>query len=537
MDILNSDGKVIPHLITKGASVKPWDAAHQARENSLDGDGPQYAEPDFLNELYSAVDPETELNSAIADLEAYSTSHYLKNWPQPPEMQDRFVWHLTDDFSGFFKANKKLQTKIHNPLVRVAHIDTGYQPGHPALPKNLKRDKSRSFIKGENGGPAVDIRSGGKIEQDGHGTATMILLAGNKAEKSQTDGAYEGFVGAAPFAEILSLRISETVALIQTSSFVEAVEYAIAEECEVISMSMAGAPSKAWATAVNKAYEAGITIVCAAGNSWFEGPRKALPKRVLYPARWERVIAATGVACDNLPYVLEARLQKKFEGGETMQGNFGPAEVMQHALAAYTPNVFWATLNEEDAFFRPDGGGTSSATPQVAAAAALYLAYYRDEIAQQLQKFPGEKWRKVEMVKNALFASADRHSYPLHLIYLGRGIVKADKALDIPPDATAVTKAPEAGVNLWGILDLLGLLLRLKENVSAAEDTVRAEMFQTEILQQMHLNPKLQKFLDYGENEIWNEADRRAIREELLQSPTVSDTLKNYLQNLEDTAP
>ncbi|MGV8914639.1 MAG: S8 family peptidase [Kaistella sp.] len=529
MEILNKDGKVIPQLITKGESKNPWDQAHDfVDEQNQNAGKAEYVEPDLVHKIFSAKDHEIdEIAQGMPGLETFNESEYLKNWPRPEMGADRFVWHLTDRFSGFKKANEKLLEKIPDPWIKIGHIDTGFQPDHPALPKNLNKEKSRSFIKGEEGKPAIDIASGTSMEQDGHGTATMILLAGNKVQNSHTDNNYEGFVGAAPFAEIIPIRISETVALIQTSAFVDALEYAISQGCEVVSMSMAGAPSKAWARMVNKAYEMGVTVVTAAGNSWFEGPRKALPKRVLYPARWERVIAATGVGYDNLPYVLEARLLKKSEGGETMQGNFGPKDVMEHALAAYTPNVFWATMNDAGKLFRLDGGGTSSATPQVAAAAAIWLTYYRNEINEILKKYPGERWRKVEMVKNALFNSADRHSYALYHIYLGRGILKADKALAIPPSEENLKKAKEANVNLWGILDLLGLLLRLKGDDKT--DEVRAEMFQTEILQQMHTNPNLQKFLNYQETDIWSEADREIMRAELLKSESVSDKLKEYL--------
>lgn len=526
MEILDKNGKPIPQLITKGNEQNPWDAAHDYVDREVAaGQKPEFVEPDIRHEIFSAKDPEFAVR-ANGELEAYNENEYLKNWPRPDDGTERFVWHLTDRFSEFFKANKRLLAKIPEPWIKIGHIDTGFQPDHPALPRNLKKDRSRSFIKGEEGKPAIDAASGTQLEQDGHGTATMILLAGGNVEKLHTNDNYSGVVGAAPFADIISMRISETVALIQTSSFVDALEYAISEGCEVISMSMAGAPTKAWANMVNKAYEAGITIVTAAGNSWFEGPRKALPKTVLYPARWDRVIAATGVAYDNLPYVLKARLQSKSEGGETMQGNFGPEDVMTHALAAYTPNVFWATMNDAGKYFRLDGGGTSSATPQVAAAAAIWLTYYRNEINEILKKYPDEKWRKVEMVKNALFTSADRHSYPLHKIYLGRGILKADQALSVPPSSENLVKAKKASVNLWGILDLLGLLLRMKGDEA---DEVRSEMFQTEILQQMHTNPALQKFLQYGENDIWSEADRELMREELLKSPDVSQKLKTYL--------
>ncbi len=66
----------------------------------------------------------------------------------------------------------------------------------------------------------------------------------------------------------------------------------------VVSMSMGGAPSKAWAQAVNSAYEAGITVITASGNNI-----NGLPtQHVIYPARFGRVIAACGVTNDLRAY-------------------------------------------------------------------------------------------------------------------------------------------------------------------------------------------------------------------------------------------
>ncbi|MBK7441533.1 MAG: hypothetical protein IPI65_08390 [Bacteroidetes bacterium] len=46
---------------------------------------------------------------------------------------------------------------------------------------------------------------------------------------------------------------------------------------------MAGWPTQIMADAVNRAYEAGIVSVSAAGNSWVKGGKKALPTTLLYP--------------------------------------------------------------------------------------------------------------------------------------------------------------------------------------------------------------------------------------------------------------
>ena len=73
---------------------------------------------------------------------------------------------------------------------------------------------------------------------------------------------------------------------------------------------------------------------------------------------------------------------------------------MQTAMTACTPNIPWAKLGCPD-IVDWDGGGTSAATPQVAAAAALWI--------QQNQAawtaYP-EGWMRVEAVRKALFETA-----------------------------------------------------------------------------------------------------------------------------------
>src|SRR5690606_18743544 len=149
-----------------------------------------------------------------------------------------------------------------------------------------------------------------------------------------------------------------------------------------VSLSMGGAPSASWATAVNAAYDAGIAIVSAAGNN-FNG----LPTRhVVYPARFGRVIAACGVTYDMEPYFT-------LKPGE-MQGCFGPARHMKKALAAFTPNMPWANTAADNISF--DGAGTSCAVPQIAAAVAVYYRKHFD----RLQKL--RPWQRVEAVRHAL---------------------------------------------------------------------------------------------------------------------------------------
>jgi hypothetical protein len=498
----------------------PWDAAHQYLQKiETEWNVIKYLEPEIDMQLFEEEHQKFVIKGAAGG--------YLNNWPAPPQDGDFFVWHLGDDFSQLARARQKVWNGEGNPpKIKIAHIDTGYEPGHPALPAHL--EPGISFVTAEEGGAAIDDWRFTPAEQQGHGTATMSLLAGNKLSLKDTGQRHEGYFGAIPFATIIPIRICETVALIRSKAFVKAVEYAIAQGCEVISMSMAGAPTREWADVVNKAYEKGIVMVTAAGNSWREGLQRLLPKRILYPARWDRVIAATGVTADHTPYVFDAaRLQVKTAGGETMQGNYGPPEVMLHALAGYTPNTTWAILPKTvgQPYFSLDGGGTSSATPQIAAAAALWICLHRENLNALADTGQENQWKRVEAVKFALFNSASR-DYPEWKKYLGQGALRAYDALALFPQDEQLTKAKPATVTWNGILDLLGVLIRLKgSNV----ERTREDMFATEILQNLHQDPNLHLLLNYSEEEIWSEEDKQKAKESLLRSSLISNSLRKKL--------
>lgn len=517
MELLNNNGEKIQVLKTNNAS-KNWDFAHNHLDTSA---SKEFIEPDIESTLFEEQVSTLKLKS--------SANGYLESWPQPDEAEENLVWHLNDNFSQLRKAKDEVINKVgkENCKIKIAIIDTGYQEGHPALPKGFDTPKGISFIKGEENKPAIDKNAGTIAEQNGHGTATISILAGRDVEIQVSGQSYKGDFGAIPFAEVIPIRICETVALIRIGAFFDAVKYAIDQGCEVISMSMAGAPTKAWATAVNMAYENGVVLVTAAGNSWYRGVASVSPRRLLYPARWDRVIAATGVTYNKKPYVMEAQLKEKGGSSEDMQGNYGPESAMNSALAAYTPNTTWATLNDKDNLFRLNGGGTSSATPQIAAAAALWIVRHRKEIDALLKDRPTEKWKKVEMVKNALFSTAD-NSYPESKKYFGKGTLKSFDALSVSPSIQGLKKADAATVSLWGIVNLLGLIVRLKSG-NNEEMVIRGEMFGVEVLQELHHNPKLHRFLDYEETYMWTIEEKEEIKRELLASQNTSKRLREYL--------
>jgi subtilisin family serine protease len=276
----------------------------------------------------------------------------------------------------------------------------------------------------------------------------------------------------------------------------------------VVSMSMGGAPSKAWANAVNDAYMAGITMVTAAGNN-FNG----LPTRhVIYPARFERVIAACGVTFDFAPYYTKLI-------GE-MQGNFGPSRHMDRALAAFTPNTPWASIGSATVKF--SGAGTSSATPQIAAAAAIY---YRKN-HQQLDAL--KPWQRVEAIRNALYQSAlkkVKSGFDPYNEYFGNGIIQANAALSIPV-ASNLPMTPEDSVPWFPILNTIF------KAVPDADQQARLDMFNTELAQLVYSHPELAALIDNNERDYEKIGKKKwgSFVKAVIEHSDTSVTLRKFLK-------
>lgn len=536
------------HLKEAGQDAgSSWDEAYKEYFSLKTTHPEAFVEPDAKSK-YLKETPITK--SATVD-------NYMPNWPKPPATLgiDEFVWHLDDNHSQLRKEATRVKEKLQltdgldtvpDDIIKIAHIDTGYIPAHPATPKFLVKEAGISFVNGEPDNKGTDVMNRIKfMEQDGHGSATLAILAGNFIKKDDSYAGYEGFFGGIPFAKVVPVRICDTVYnAFNANDVARGIEYAIEAGCEVITMSMAGYPTRRVAKAVNKAYEAGVVVVTAAGNNWIKGISKLTPKAVMYPARFDRVIAACGVCYNEKPYDFaanEEEMKLRSEGGDTMQGNWGPEKAMQTALAAYTPNLAWANNNPNNNFrFTRTGGGTSSATPQIAAAAALWIAYNRQELIDKQYK---GTWKQAEAVRQALFQSGGM-DYPGYKKYYGNGSLKASAALDLSADIFAMELKPaeEASVSFLGIGKFVSQWFRaMPEKAAALPETVPPtdkqlqEMMSVEIMQVLYKDPALFEYLDMldldgADQDFFNRPTARdKFRALIKASPYASATLKALL--------
>lgn len=463
--------------ISDSAGRNAWDVAHDAL-NRIDRLGlaakarPELIEPNLPQDwIWSDKADVTGTALAAADVCRFDDQD-----PALPMRASEFAWHLK---SGFSQLDTARSAVAAGGRIRIAHLDTGYDGHHSAFAgARISAALQRNFIDADRPNDARDLGVTGTLKNPGHGTGTLSILAGGRFRFNEVGYTFDGLLGGAPSAEIVPIRVGNSVVQLTTSAVAHGINYAVqlcaneATRIHVMSMSMGGVASNAWADAVNAAYEAGIVYVAAAGNNYSVGGLGGFPTRhIVYPARFRRVIAACGVMADRTPYFGLSL--------GTMQGNWGPSGAMATALAAFTPNIPWAQWGCAGIVCM-NGAGTSSATPQIAAAAALYLEKYADVLFDR-NRFP-KPWMRVEAVRRALFQSADTTADGGSREKLGNGILRANDALAIaPPAAASLTKTDRdsAGFPFLNVLSGTGLAAPQAEGMlqlEAAQLAQRAHM-------------------------------------------------------------
>ncbi|WP_408631812.1 type VII secretion-associated serine protease mycosin [Micromonospora palythoicola] len=225
--------------------------------------------------------------------------------------------------------------------VIVAVPDTGVHP-HPDLARNLLTGKN--LLPGSRGD--------GRKDPNGHGTAMAGIIG------AHAQGRGRGVLGIAPRAQVLPIISSTHDNVGDTERLALAIEYAIGEGADVISISGGGGTNPRLIRALQSAQLSDVVVVAAAGNI-------STDSTVIYPAALDTVIAVSGID----------------RSGEFWVGSaYGPqVDVSAPAVDIYSTG--------------PDMGyrrstGTSGATAIVAGAVALIRAKYpylpADEVAHRL---------------------------------------------------------------------------------------------------------------------------------------------------------
>ena len=194
---------------------------------------------------------------------------------------------------------------------RIAHLDTGFDPDHRSRPIHLSQAEQRNFVDADAPNDARD-RSAGPFNNFSHGTGTLSILAGAPVNGGK------GF-GCAPYAEVIPIRVADRVVLFRNSAIAKAFDYVHAlcrkpaTRVHVLSMSMGGLPSQAWADAINALYDAGVFVVTAAGNNYANLPSHL----IVYPGAVQP--GGRGLRCNGGWYAI-CQPETEIDGGRLRAG-------------------------------------------------------------------------------------------------------------------------------------------------------------------------------------------------------------------------
>jgi len=208
--------------------------------------------------------------------------------------------------------------------IKIAVIDTGIDYNNTDLDDNYRG--GYDFVHDDND-PLDD-------SFNSHGTNVAGIIA---AERNGT-----GVVGVAPEASLYALKVLTGFGSGLTSDTVAAIQWAVDNNMDIINISIQGEHKESLKAACDAAYNAGLLIVAAAGNS--NGGA------VSYPASYQSVIAVTGT------------------DQEDNTGSFAPLGP-EVELAAPGVSILSTARTRYNSFGKLTG--TSQASPHVAGLAAL----------------------------------------------------------------------------------------------------------------------------------------------------------------------
>ncbi|MDH4049421.1 MAG: S8/S53 family peptidase [Gammaproteobacteria bacterium] len=317
-----------------------------------------------------------EAESAYGEREAFDIAYRLKDLPQVVDAVPNFATHEPDlpreasaaclfsDSEGVPQQHDWSLKKMHvreawelEPMsggkrfgegVTVCHPDSGWaehlEYEADAINKSLATDL---IDEGGTGEDPLDYSG-----NPGHGTATGSVIA-SRGDDDTTEPP-GGVFGIAPRAKVIPIRALKSVVHFLDSDVARAVDYARAQSCDVVSMSLGGAGFFGLKKAIRKAVEDNDKIVVAAAGNCVG--------RVVAPAKYGTTIAAAASNWNDVPWKGSSK---------------------GRAVTVTAPGEgIWVARRERgstDTHKVDNSNGTSYATAAIAGAAADWIAFHGKE--------------------------------------------------------------------------------------------------------------------------------------------------------------
>ena len=260
--------------------------------------------------------------AGVKTVELDVVQYAYKGKPVPPPPAESVPWGVDKIDADVVWGSYLL---LKGAGVNVGIIDTGIDIDHPDLAANVK------------GGVNCIDPAASFDDDNGHGSHVAGTVAG-------VDNTI-GVIGVAPSANLYGIKVLNRAGRGTTSDIIEGMQWAVSHGMDVVNMSL-GTSSyvEAYEIATDAVLDAGVIMVCSAGNS---GPEE---DTVGYPAAFEGVIAVAATDSSDVIASFSSR---------------GPeVDVAAPGVSIYSTskNGGFATMS-----------GTSMAAPHVTGAVALML--------------------------------------------------------------------------------------------------------------------------------------------------------------------
>jgi len=295
--------------------------------------------------------------------------------------------------------------------VTIAVIDSGIHPHRDFVDSETGKSRILEF---------VDLIGNKKEAYDdlGHGTSVAGIAAGNGSSSGSK------FKGAAPDAGIVGIKAFASNWSADASDVVKGIQWAIENKekynIRVLVMSLGGPVECSYrddpvAQAVEKAYEAGIVPVVAAGN---EGPR---PRTICTPGNDPLALTVGAVDTAGTVEREDDDLARFSSKGPTMYDGLSKPDMVFPGVDITAPLSPGSVFDDDSDYQHVEGGyvtmsGTSMAAPGVAGVVA-------DLIQANPDLTPAD-------IKAILTETAENVASYLSENMQGRGILNATKALE-----------------------------------------------------------------------------------------------------------
>lgn len=329
-------------------SISEETSVHTALEEYMETEEVAYAEPNYVMEVFE--DAETLGSETDPDV----AKQWYLDYVHAPE-----AWNILKSYEG--------------EKVRVGVIDTGARLDHEDLTGGINTDLSVEIVRNaaNSSYSTQPLRGDGYLngteEQNGttvHGTHVSGIVAAQSGNGVGIQGvASGGTVKQNDIVEIVAIdaftmKDAKGEDAASVWDIVHAMEYAKEQGCRVVNLSLGTTKeSSILENACENLYQAGITIVCAAGNSGTDAP--------IYPSDYASTIGVINIDST---------------GKKSSESNYGAAK----DLSAPGTNIYSTMSGKTDAYGYLSG--SSMAAPVVSSAAAMLLYVDPALIPEQIKK-------------------------------------------------------------------------------------------------------------------------------------------------------